>query len=147
MSQYEKPKRGDGQEDDEFALIVKHFYWRLFLYVMTPAVVLGVLLWIPVIILNNLPDRTHAQCTVYNDDYGIRIVSETTRVLTMSYYWTDNHGESWQFVHSETHSYQLANADCDAVSFSEENTTQILDNETEITITPSGRITIQAVVQ
>lgn len=146
MGNYEKPKRGQ-QGEESFHLIVKHFYWRLFLHLMTPAVILAVLLWLPVIILNNQPDRTHAQCSVYHGEYGVRIISQTRHGMTKFYYWTDNHGDSWQLIHSQDYPYQLANADCDTVSFLDDNAAQILDDEMDTQISPSGKITVQAVVQ
>src|SRR5690606_2908723 len=128
MTHYEKPKRGTSSEN-EFFLVIRHFYWRLFIYLMIPALLLAFILGLPALILSNLPDRLNAQCAVFNEDVGIRIISETQNTNITTYYWSDNHGDTWHILHSIEQSYQSARADCEAVRFAD-NTIHInIDGE------------------
>lgn len=116
MSYYEKPK-GMPQEETDFQAIIREFYWQLFIRLMMPALFLGIVFMIPVIISHHLPDRLNATCTIYEDDFGLRIVSETTWTNLTSYYWTNNRGASWQEVHVAEHEYQSARANCDVFDY------------------------------
>lgn len=116
MSYYEKPK-GQPKRDDDFAVILREFYWRLFLQLMIPALTLGFIFWLPTVILSNLPDRLTAQCTTLNDNFGIRIISETNQGNSTNYYWTDDAGMSWQYLFTVETGYQSATADCNTVIF------------------------------
>lgn len=116
MSYYEKPK-GQPKRDDDFVVILREFYWRLFLQLMIPALALGFIFWLPTVILSNLPDRLTAQCTTLNDNFGIRIISETNQGNSTNYYFTDNSGMSWQYLFTVEADYQSARADCNTVIF------------------------------
>ena len=138
MSNYEKPKRGD-HPDNEMMLIVRHFYLQLFMYLMIPALILAFIFALPVFILNNVPDRLNARCSVYDGDTGIRIISETQRTNITTFYWTDNHGESWHIIETIELPYQSAKADCDLVSFNEGAVELQIDSES-ISIAADGEI-------
>ncbi len=118
MSYYEKPK-GMPQEEADFRAIIREFYWQLFIRLMMPALFLGTVLMTPVIISHHLPDRLNATCTAYEGDFGLRIVSETTRTNLTSYYWTNNRGVSWQEVHVAEYEYQSARANCDVFNYND----------------------------
>ena len=116
MAHYEKPK-GQPKRDDDFSVILREFYWRLFVQLMIPALALGFIFWLPTAIVGNLPDRLNAQCTTFDDNTGILIVSETQQINSTDYYWTNDSGVTWQYLFTVEADYQSARADCTAVIF------------------------------
>ena len=138
MSYPEKPKRQAKSEDD-FSLIVKEFYWRLFLHLMTPAIILAFIFWLPTVFINNMPDRLTAQCTSYQDNIGVRIISETEQINLTHYFWTDDSGETWEQVVTIEGTYQSARANCDTVVFTDDGT-QISFAARTIRITADGTV-------
>lgn len=138
MSYPEKPKRQAKSEDD-FSLIVREFYWRLFLHLMTPALILGFLFWLPTVFINNMPDRLTAQCTTYQDNIGVRIISETKQSNLTHYFWTDDSGDTWEQVVTIESGYHSAHANCDDVVFDGDDT-QISFALQTIRITADGTV-------
>lgn len=121
MSYYEKPK-GQPKLDDDFSTIVREFYWRLFLQLMIPALSLGFVFWLPTVFINNLPDRLTAQCTTYNENIAMRIISQTEQINITNYYWSNDSGNTWHPVFSIESDYRSAVADCANVIFANDIT-------------------------
>lgn len=123
MAYYEKPK-GLPPQEDSLQKAKRQFYWQLFLHLMVPATILGIIFGVPVLIGDNLPDQLEARCTIYDSthpEHGVRILSSTERLNTTRYYVTRDGGNRWENVYTRETAYRMARADCDRIIFNTRN--------------------------
>ncbi|MGJ3238343.1 MAG: hypothetical protein ACFE0Q_06520 [Anaerolineae bacterium] len=125
MSYREKSKR-QAPSQNEYYLILRHFYLRLFMYLMIPPLFLGAIFGLSAWALSNLPDRLNAQCTVLDQALGVRIISQTTRTNITRYYYTDDAGVNWHLAHTAEYGYQSARANCDSVTFDDNGVIHVI---------------------
>lgn len=133
----EKPKRQPISDD---AQVMREFYWRLFVSLMIPACILSVLLYLPTLVLGNLPNRLQAEC-IARDESGrlIRIESETQRHNTTTISWKAQRGEPWQTLLSLDDAYQNAEVNCESIQ-STDGYTMIHHQQHVIVITPDNAV-------
>lgn len=139
MTDYEKPKRDDLANDETMVEVMRQFHLRLFVYLMVPAVALGIIFALPAMLASNGPDILDRECTALQGDSGIRITSITRGTNITSYYWTNNRGEDWHLIESLEKPYQIARVYCSMVTFTPDGISLTIGSET-VMISKNGEI-------